>query len=120
MAEQHGFFDLDERFVALSKAGDPLEQLAAVVGFEVFRTEFDAALNRSDGTKGGQPPTDSVLTFSVLVIQAIYGLSDAQSELKIMYRRTFGRFLGIDDGDKVSSTRPRSSVSVRRWSGLAP
>jgi len=101
MAEQRGFFDLDERYAALSKAGDPLERLSSVVDFEVFRLELEAALNRSDGSKGGRPPFDPVVMFKVLVIQALYGLSDAQAEFQIMDRRTFGRFLGIDDGDRV-------------------
>jgi transposase, IS5 family len=30
MAGQPGFFDLDERYAALSAAGDPLERLAMV------------------------------------------------------------------------------------------
>ncbi len=37
MAGQPGFFDLSDRYEALSAAGDPLERLAAVVDFEVFR-----------------------------------------------------------------------------------
>lgn len=37
MAGQPGFFDLSDRYVALSGAGDPLERLAGVVDFEVFR-----------------------------------------------------------------------------------
>ena len=35
MARKHiqpGFFDLDDRYAALSKAGDPLERLAMVIG----------------------------------------------------------------------------------------
>ena len=44
MAGQPGFFDLDERYAALSAAGDPLERLAAVVDFALFRGELDAAL----------------------------------------------------------------------------
>ena len=38
MASQPGFFDLADRYAALSAAGDPLERLAAVVDFETFRT----------------------------------------------------------------------------------
>ena len=34
MAKQPGFFDLDERFRALSAAGDPLERLAAIADGE--------------------------------------------------------------------------------------
>ena len=84
MAEQRGFFDLAERYAALSKAGDPLERLAAVIDFEIFREELDASLDRSDGSKGGRPPMDPVLMFKVLVIQALYGLSDAQAEFQII------------------------------------
>ena len=42
MAAQRGLFDPDERYAALSKAGDPLERLAGVIGFELFRPELPA------------------------------------------------------------------------------
>jgi hypothetical protein len=48
IAGQPGFFDGDERLQALSAAGDPLERLAGVVDFEVFRTDLETALTRSD------------------------------------------------------------------------
>jgi hypothetical protein len=35
----------------LSAAGDPLERLAQVVDFEVFRDDLEAALSRPDRTK---------------------------------------------------------------------
>jgi hypothetical protein len=56
MADQPGFFDVDERYAALSAAGDPLERLSAVVDFEIFRPVLDAALKRSDRSRGGRPP----------------------------------------------------------------
>ena len=34
---QRGLFDVDERLAALSRAGDPLERLSAVVDFALFR-----------------------------------------------------------------------------------
>ena len=37
-----GLFDPDERYAALSKAGDPLERLAGVIDFELFRPELPA------------------------------------------------------------------------------
>ena len=37
MVGQPGFFDLSDRYAALSAAGDPLERLSAVLDFEVFR-----------------------------------------------------------------------------------
>ena len=51
MAGQPGFFDGEERLKALSAAGDPLERLAQVIDFEVFRGDLEAALSRSDRAK---------------------------------------------------------------------
>ncbi|TQF76235.1 IS5/IS1182 family transposase, partial [Elioraea sp. Yellowstone] len=44
MAGQPGFFDAEERLGWLSASGDPLERLRAVVDFEAFRAELEAAL----------------------------------------------------------------------------
>lgn len=43
--------------------------------------------------------------FKVLVLQVLYGLSDDQAEFQILDRRSFGRFLGLDDGDKVPDAK---------------
>jgi len=96
MVGQPGFFDADERLAWLSEAGDPLERLARVVDFEVFRPELDAALGRSDRAKGGRPPYDPVLMFKVLVLQALYSLSDDQAEYQLRDRLSFMRFCGLD------------------------
>jgi IS5 family transposase len=56
----------------LSAAGDPLERLAPVIDFELFRPELETALARSDRAKGGRPPYDAVLMFKVLVLQTLY------------------------------------------------
>ena len=101
MVDQRGFFDLDERYRALSAAGDPLERLSGVIDFEMFRGDLVEALARSDSGKGGRPALDPVMMFKALVLQALYNLSDAQAEYQIIDRRTFGRFLGLDDGDNV-------------------
>ena len=85
----------------MSKTGDPLERLARVVDFEIFRAELDRALGRSERAKGGRPPSDAVLMFKILVLQALYGMSDEQAEYQIQDRLTFMRFLGLGLGDKV-------------------
>ena len=71
MVGQPGFFDGEERLRALSAAGDPLERLAQVIHFEVFRGDLERALSRSDLAKGGRPPYDPVLMFKVLVLQTV-------------------------------------------------
>ena len=40
MVGQPGFFDLDNWYAELSETGDPLERLAEVIDFEVFRPEL--------------------------------------------------------------------------------
>jgi transposase, IS5 family len=96
-----GLFDLDERYAALSAFGDPLERLSAVVDFEIFRPLLNQALCRSDGSKGGRPPIDPVVMFKILVLQALYGLSDEQAEYQIRDRLSFMRFLGLGLADRV-------------------
>ena len=95
MAGQGGLFDADAPLRWLSAAGDPLERLAAVVDFELFRPELDAALGRSDRAKGGRPPYDPVLMFRILVLQSLYTLSDDQAEYQVRDRLSFMRFAGL-------------------------
>ena len=95
MAGQPGFFDSDERLRALSAAGDRLERLVLVVDFEVFRVELEAALSRSDRSRGGRPPYDPVVMFKVLVLQTLYTLSDDQTEYQLRDRLSFMRFVGL-------------------------
>ena len=80
MVGQPGFFELEDRLAGLSKAGDPLERLARVVDFEIFRADLDRLLGRSERAKGGRPPSDAVLMFKILVLQALYGMPDEQAE----------------------------------------
>ena len=105
MAGQPGFFDGDERLKALSAAGDPLERLAKVVDFEVFRGELEAALSRSDRAKGGRPPYDLVLMFKILVLQTLYTLSDDQTEYQLKDRLSFMRFVGLALHDPVPDAK---------------
>lgn len=105
MAGQPGFFDLSDRYEALSAAGDPLERLTAVVDFEIFRGPLVAALRRSPQAKGGRPPFDPVLMFKILVLQALYSLSDEATEFQIKDRLSFQRFLGLGlDGTVPDAT----------------
>jgi transposase, IS5 family len=105
MAGQAGFFDLDERYRALSAAGDALERLARAVDFELFRAELEQALQRSDRARGGRPPYDSVLMFKILVLQTLYTLSDDQTEYQLRDRLSFMRFVRLELHDLVPDAK---------------
>jgi IS5 family transposase len=111
MLGQAGFWDIDERYVRLSEAGDPLEKLDAVVPWDVFRKPLAKALKRSDGAKGGRPPFDPVMMFKILVLQALYDLSDDQAEFFINDRLSFMRFLGLGSATRFPTPR-RSGCSA--------
>ena len=102
---QLGFFDLTTRYEALSQKGDPLEQLAQVVPWEAFRPALAKVLRRSKRTQGGRPPFDAICMFKVLVLQALYNLSDDQTEYQIRDRLSFMRFLGLDLAQRIPDAK---------------
>ena len=93
---QLSFFDLATRYDALSHNGDPLESLASHVPWVEFRPALEKVLRRSKRQQGGRPPFDAVLMFRILVLQALYHLSDDQTEYQVRDRLSFMRFLGLD------------------------
>jgi IS5 family transposase len=105
MKKQPGLFDVDERLKRLSDIGDQLEAFSAVVDFEMFRPELEAALSYGDGAKGGRPPFDAVMMFKILVMQAQNNLSDDRAEFLINDRLSFMRFLGLGLTDRVPDAK---------------
>lgn len=102
---QLGFFDLSDRYEALTQKGDPLEQLATHIPWARFRQTLEKSLGRSKRPKGGRPPFDAILMFKVLVLQALYNLSDDQTEYQIRDRLSFMRFLGLDLDQRIPDAK---------------
>lgn len=96
MSGQFGFFDIQDRYEALSRAGDPLEELWTMIPWKTFRKSLKKTQQRKDRSAGGRPPFDDVLMFKTLVLQALYNLSDDQTEYQISDRLSFMRFLNLD------------------------
>jgi len=103
--KQGGFFDVSERQKKLVKTRDFLERVNRFVGWEAFRPELDNALARKARDKGGRPPFDAILMFKILVLQALYNLSDEQTEYQILDRLSFMKFLGLELHDEVPDAR---------------
>ena len=103
--KQPGFFDRSERRKKLLATRDFLDRVNRFVNFEAFRPLLDQALERSMGDKGGRPPYDAVLMFKIVVLQALYNLSDEQTEYQILDRQSFMMFLGLEMWDGVPDAR---------------
>lgn len=106
---QPGFFDLSRRYEGLDSKKDPLVTLARVVPWELFRPKLLEALTSQDlrtpaaerRSAAGRKPWDEVLIFKALVVQALYNLSDEQTEYQLRDRLSFIRFLGLGLEDAV-------------------
>jgi len=72
-------FEEELTIEALSAMGNPLEQLSALVDFEMFRPELEDILVKKDcKSTAGRPQFDVVLMFKVIFLQRYYGLGDKQ------------------------------------------
>lgn len=96
-----GLFDYQNRMVELEDKRLPLERLDQVIGWERFRKRLETAVAKESKGAGGRPRYDVVKMFKVLVAQRFYGLSDEQSEIWIMDRLSFQKFVGLTLSDKV-------------------
>ena len=62
-------------------------------------------MRRRPSSKGGRPPFDPVLMFKVMVLQALYSLSDEAVEFQSKDRLSFQRFLRLGlDGTVPAAT----------------
>lgn len=110
---QPGFFDLQHRYEGLDAKSDPLVAILAAVPFELFRVKLKTALikgglRRSEGDRksaAGRKPWDEVLIFKVMVLQALYNLSDDQMEYQLRDRLSFMRFVGLGMEDTVPDAK---------------
>ena len=98
---QPGLFDYSKRLARIDNVGDPLAKLNEVIDWEQFRELIDLSREKPRKSSAGAKGYDAILMFKILIIQALYNLSDEKLEFQILDRYSFSRFLGIREGDKV-------------------
>ena len=85
----------------LSKMGDSLEKINALIDWEIFRSPIRKKIRKEDYSKGGRPPLDEIMMFKTTLLQDWNNLSDGNTEYMINDRLTFQRFLGMELGEKA-------------------
>lgn len=114
MAKQRypGLFDSEFRMRKIDKIGDPLKELNEKINWERFRPLLERGFKSFAEEKGpgGRPPYDYMVRFKILLIAELYNLSDDATEYIVNDRRTFQRFIGIDDFDTVPDAK-----SIWNW-----
>ena len=81
---EHSFFDEHFRMEAISKHGDPLERLNAVINWDFFMPILQRTENESKKNNAGAKPYSPLLMFKILILQRYYNLSDFQIEYQIL------------------------------------
>ena len=96
------FFGTDELYEKLSDLGDPLEVLSKRIPWDKFANRIKLCrMRKARKSNAGRKPYSDDLMFKLLVLQALYDLSDEQLEYQVRDRLSFKRFLGLDLTDKV-------------------
>jgi len=111
--KQPGFFDLNRRYDSLDAKSDPLIARNKVIPWEDVRPRLRAALEAAGQrtkaearkSQAGRKPMDEIVMFKVLILQALYHLSDDAAEYQIHDRLFFMRFLGLSLEDSVPDAR---------------
>lgn len=95
MKVQLDMLSVMDRYEALSRCGDPLEKLNDIIKWSIFEPLLDKALEKTRKSAAGRKPFPTMMMFKILVIQALYNLSDAQMEFQLKDRLSFMRFLKV-------------------------
>jgi hypothetical protein len=97
-------------------AGRSLETIAGLVPWESFRADIDVVILTPEEAKSktGRKPLDALVLFRMLVLQALYNLSDEQIEYQVRDRLSFTRFLGLALRTAYRTVR-RCGCSARSW-----
>lgn len=80
----------------MSKTGDTLERLNAVIDGEIFRSLLERINAKDRKTAAGRRPTCRVLMFKLLILLRLHNLSDERLQYKVSDRLSFMRFLGLE------------------------
>lgn len=81
-----------------------LNEFNELIDWESFREELESMYSYKNG-KGGRPSFDPVMMFKLLFLQRLYKLSDDEMEFQILDRRSFQKFLGIQEYERVPDSK---------------
>ncbi len=97
--------DLENRNANLSKEGDPLDRLSAVIDLEIFRLILQRIDVKERKSQAARKPTCRILTFKMLVLQRLHNLGDDHLQYQVKVRLSSMRFLGLELAGNVPETR---------------
>lgn len=103
---QNSLFDLENRYASLSKTGEPLERLNAIIDWEIFRPILQS-MDEARKSNAGRKPTCRILMFKMLILQRLNGLSDERLQLESASMRA-----------NITLARARKNRDIHLWTGV--
>ena len=98
-------FDVYELGSRLTRLGDPLVGLNAMIKWGSFRPLLERVYEKERKSNAGAKPIDPVLMFKILILQRMHNLCDDETEYQIRDRFSFRRFLGLQLEDRVPDAK---------------
>ena len=89
-------FIIREQYEKVRGLGDRLVLMKEQIGWESF-IPMVKSIFKDNSITGGRPHTDELVVVRCLLLQAWYGLSDAELEFQINDRLSFRNFLGYPE-----------------------
>ncbi len=78
-----------------------VEELTRYINFEHFRETLEKHCRSKKKSNAGRHPYDFVKMFKIIILQALYNLSDDEIEFQLNDRISFMRFCGIEAYDNI-------------------
>lgn len=101
---QRTFFEIDDCYARLDKAGDPLLKLDLMIDWSELDKLLDA-IRYETGAKGGRPGVKPLVMVKLMLLQSLYNLSDDACEYLANDRLSFKRFLGLSASEKAPDSK---------------
>lgn len=115
---QRNFFEIEDNYARLDKAGDPLLKLNSMIDWNDLRPLLKR-ITFEPGAQGGRPGLDPLMIVKCILSQSLYNISDDSCEFQINDRFTFKRFLGLSISEKAPDSKTIWLYRERlKYSGL--
>lgn len=101
---QSSFFEVEDCYNRLDKAGDPLLKLSEIINWDSL-LPLIKSIHFKSGFKGGRPGLYPLVVIKSILLQSLYNLSDDSCEYQINDRLSFKRFIGISTSDKAPDAK---------------
>ena len=101
---QRSFFEIEDCYSRLDKAGDPLLKLNSMINW-IELDDILEPIRHEAGPKGGRPGIEPLVVVKLLLLQSLYNLSDDACEYMVNDRLSFKRFLGLSASQKSPDSK---------------